>query len=286
MNKKAGRPKKNVRLMQNIRKEAPSSEIKKIEFSSSNILFFKQLMHMLKDIGWIYIYVRFNADDIVFYCNNKDLNGGIIANIPTTSFQLYQCMDPITIECQLYDMDEIFSNINTDYDYFSAIVNNIPAFKAIFYNIKFSEENISIIPANAYFEEPWKPIVDKLGEISNYPLNFTLPIKLLKKRLSSYCKHSNSILLKYVDKVIILEYINANNITNRMIRFTDMINLNISVKDNVNDIVVEFDINNLLSFINNFTNDSILFHVHPSKDLIVQINTASNGVLSLNIPLL
>ena len=97
-----GRPKKRsiARAIPSV--IIPCDEVnKKIQLGLKNILILKQFMHVVKDISWYHIYIRFENDTVILYAKDKSENVHIMAQIYQTSMDIYKYSNdvPLTIQC-------------------------------------------------------------------------------------------------------------------------------------------------------------------------------------------
>lgn len=282
--KRAGRPKKDAFCGVECTPVTNVAETDTmIEAVLKDINVFKQTIHLFKNVGWLYIYVQFNADGMLLYSQNQLQENMILLRILPNVFVSYKCkIADYRLKFQITDLTEVTSQINNNYRYMSFILTSTNEFNIVLHNVDIEFESIYRINKMIYIENIWQTIDTCIANLSEYPLSFCIPVKDIKKTLN--CDMPiDKLMLTYANETICIHHVDGNNKCTRSTRYKNLSKLDVSLASQDQSLTVAFKLTNMFSSI--FAHDKLLFYVHPVNDLIIQLCNISLGTIYISVKL-
>lgn len=272
-----GRPKKNqqnivdVNFKNIIPDDNTSNDI--VSFSLKDLTLFKQIINLFKLLTKDEFYISFSHNTVQFFITDEPETNVII---DSQNLIDYAVINPITISCITVKMNDILSNVNSNYHLALFSVTQEYNVKLKLINSQIQEHNISYIHVDRVYVEPNTVNL-------NLPIFtvFEIPVKLLKKKLIIFNKQCETFEIEIKNNKVVFNFYPLDKFGKFITEYIDMEKINCK---NIIESKITININTLLSFSNLSLAENIIFYISQGI-MYCQAILNQQHIVTINIPI-
>ena len=300
-----------------------------VSFSIKNIILFKQIINLFKLLGLCEFYISFSKKYVKFFIIDENTkNISVIVDINITELIDYNFnmdINSITISCITIKMNDILTNINSNYQI--AVFNLTKEYniRLELINLTLNEHSISYSSVNIIDTEPM-PVANTITDapaalckdsltpaalckdsltpaalckmletdlncklqqlINSNHVSFEIPIKLIKKKLTILNKQCSTFIIELKLDSLSFYFEPSDRYGKYITNFNNMEKINYK-NNNGYEFKVVVDIYNLLSFSNLSLAENITFYIsRENSNMYCKTVLSSLHEIIINIPVI